>query len=134
MARLGKYKHFKGEEFEVIGNVLLEAEFNDKIAGVLYKHLGDTSQLYVRSERNFFEEVDVDDLTKGPRFVFVEELPSGELNAANFLVIHDTLRGSLAIVGPDAPWGFTEKARNLALQKVGDTMRKMKVSQQSLYK
>ncbi|HNW88133.1 MAG TPA: DUF1653 domain-containing protein [Bacteroidales bacterium] len=128
MARLGKYKHFKGGEFEVLANIFLADKKGDFIAGVLYKHLGETPQLYVRPESNFFEDVPADDLTIVPRFVFIEDLPSNGLNAANLMVIHDTIQGSLAIGGPDAPWGFTEKARSTAMQKIDDilTINKIK--------
>lgn len=107
MAQLGRYKHFKGGEYEVIANVLLETEANGMVAGVLYKHADDTPQLFVRSEQNFFEEVDIDDLTKGPRFVFIEESTSKPLNAA--------------------PWTFTKETRTATMETVLQKLKDMPV-------
>lgn len=127
MTQLGRYKHFKGGEYEVIANVLLETEANGMVAGVLYKHADDTPQLFVRSEQNFFEEVDIDDLTKGPRFVFIEESTSKPLNAADLMVIHDTLYGSLSIVGSAAPWTFTKETRTATMETVLQKLKDMPV-------
>lgn len=66
MVKLGKYKHFKGAEVEVIG-VAKHSETLEDV--VVYRHDG---ELWVRPIDMFEEEVGVDGQLV-PRFEFVSE-------------------------------------------------------------
>ena len=57
MTKLGKYKHFKGNEYEVIG-VCTHSETLEKM--VVYRCLYGDYSLWVRPEKMFNEEVMVD--------------------------------------------------------------------------
>jgi len=66
---LGKYQHYKGKEYEVIG----EARDSDNLKElVVYKGLYDSTEfgnnpLWVRAKTDFTKEVEVDGV-KQPRF------------------------------------------------------------------
>lgn len=64
MIRLGKYKHFKGMEVEVIG-VAKHSETLDEL--VIYRHEG---ELWARPVAMFEEQVEVDG-KKQPRFTYL---------------------------------------------------------------
>ena len=64
MIRLGKYKHFKGMEMEVIG-VAKHSETLEEL--VIYRHDG---ELWARPVKMFEEEVEVNG-QKVPRFTFI---------------------------------------------------------------
>lgn len=64
MVKLGKYKHFKGAEVEVIG-VAKHSETLEEM--VVYRH---DSELWVRPVKMFQEEVGVDGQLV-PRFEFI---------------------------------------------------------------
>jgi len=64
----GRYRHFKGNEYEVIG-VAKHSETLEPI--VVYRALyGDTDQLWVRPAAMFLEEIERDG-TRMPRFTFI---------------------------------------------------------------
>ena len=64
MIKLGKYKHFKGMEVEVIG-VAKHSETLDQL--VIYRHGG---ELWARPVQMFEEQVEVDG-KKLPRFTYL---------------------------------------------------------------
>ena len=64
--KVGKYRHFKGNEYEVIG-VVRHSESLEEF--VLYQHLDDSS-LWVRPLKMFFEKVEKDG-KKVPRFTYI---------------------------------------------------------------
>ena len=64
MIKLGKYKHFKGMEVEVIG-VAKHSETLEEL--VIYRHDG---ELWARPVKMFEETVEVDG-KKIPRFQFI---------------------------------------------------------------
>ena len=67
----GIYKHFKGNEYEVI-DVALHSETQEEF--VIYRALYGEKKLWVRPISMFMEEVDKPELGyKGPRFVWVRE-------------------------------------------------------------
>jgi hypothetical protein len=68
MVKLGKYKHYKGKEYEVIG-VAKDSETLEKV--VMYQALYGDKQIWVRPLKIFLESVEVDG-KKIPRFIFVE--------------------------------------------------------------
>jgi len=53
--KLGKYQHFKGNQYEVLG-IAKHSETQEEL--VLYKALDDEGKLWVRPESMFLEEVD----------------------------------------------------------------------------
>ncbi len=61
---LGRYRHYKGNEYEVLG-VVRHSETLEPL--VLYRPLYNDSGLWVRPYAMFFEEVDVDGV-RLPRF------------------------------------------------------------------
>jgi len=64
----GRYRHFKGNEYEVIG-VAKDSETLQAV--VVYRALyGDTQQLWVRSAAMFQEEIEKDGV-RMPRFTFI---------------------------------------------------------------
>lgn len=67
MTKLGKYKHFKGNEYEVIG-VCTHSETLEKM--VVYRCLYGDYSLWVRPEEMFNEEVMIDD-KKVKRFEYI---------------------------------------------------------------
>ncbi len=68
MIKLGKYKHYKGNEYEVIG-VAKHSETLEDL--VVYKALYGEGQIWVRSLSMFAEEIEIDGM-KVHRFSFVE--------------------------------------------------------------
>ncbi len=69
----GKYRHYKGNEYEVLGEGL-HTETEEKL--VIYKALYEPYQVWVRPYNMFFEDVIVDG-KKAPRFARVEDYTSG---------------------------------------------------------
>ena len=64
--KLGKYRHFKGTTYEVIG-VAKDSETLEDI--VVYKN--PEGELWVRSKAMFEDTIERDDY-KGPRFQYIE--------------------------------------------------------------
>ena len=67
--KTGKYRHFKGKEYEVIG-IASHSETMEPM--VVYRALYGEKGLWVRPAAMWTEQVDREDY-HGPRFVFVEE-------------------------------------------------------------
>lgn len=68
--KAGKYRHYKGGEYEVIG-VGKHSETLEDL--VVYRHPGnELSELWVRPLTMFFETVEVEGKTV-PRFTYTEE-------------------------------------------------------------
>jgi cyclomaltodextrinase / maltogenic alpha-amylase / neopullulanase len=67
MIKLGKYKHYKGQEYEVIG-VAKHSETLEYM--VVYRALYGENQIWVRPLKMFIEEVEVDG-KKAPRFEYL---------------------------------------------------------------
>ena len=63
-ARVGRYRHYKGGEYELVG-VARHSETLEPL--VVYRPLYDASGLWVRPYAMFFESVNVDGRTQ-PRF------------------------------------------------------------------
>lgn len=61
---LGRYRHYKGKEYEVIG-VVRHSETHEPL--VLYKPLYNATGLWVRPHAMFFESVTIEGVTQ-PRF------------------------------------------------------------------
>jgi hypothetical protein len=61
---LGRYRHYKGKEYEVIG-VVRHSETHEPL--VLYKPLYNATGLWVRPHAMFFEDVTIEGVTQ-PRF------------------------------------------------------------------
>lgn len=57
MLKLGKYRHFKGKEYEVIG-IAKHSETLEEM--VVYRALYDEGQIWARPTKMFLEEVEVD--------------------------------------------------------------------------
>ena len=70
--RLGRYRHYKGGEYELIG-VTRHSETLEPLA--LYRPLYDDSGLWVRPYAMFFEEIEHEG-RRQPRFAFVGSEPS----------------------------------------------------------
>ncbi|MEM0910285.1 MAG: DUF1653 domain-containing protein [Pseudomonadota bacterium] len=66
----GKYRHFKGNYYEVL-DVVRHSETEEKL--VLYKQLYADHSLWVRPYDQFVEKVETDGKTI-PRFAFVDNL------------------------------------------------------------
>ena len=66
--QLGKYKHYKGKMYEVIG-VAKHSETLEDL--VVYKKLYDDGEIWVRPLKMFLEDVEVDGIMV-PRFEFVK--------------------------------------------------------------
>ncbi len=67
--KLGKYRHFKGKKYEVIGLAKHSETLEDM---VVYKDLYGQGLLWVRPVSMFIDQVQVDDQFL-PRFVFLQE-------------------------------------------------------------
>lgn len=65
--KLGKYKHFKGGEYEVVG-VAKHSETGEEL--VLYKALYGDKEMWVRPTAMFLEKVEVAG-KQVPRFEFI---------------------------------------------------------------
>lgn len=68
--KLGKYKHYKGKEYEVVG-VARHSETLEKL--VVYKALyqPEGENIWVRPLKMFLEEIEIDGIKK-PRFEFLD--------------------------------------------------------------
>jgi hypothetical protein len=69
MLKLGKYRHYKGKEYEVIG-IAKHSETLEEL--VVYRALYGDGQIWVRPLKMFLEEVEVNG-QKVPRFSPAEE-------------------------------------------------------------
>lgn len=67
--KLGRYRHFKGKEYQLIG-IAKDSETLEDM--VVYKALYDDGQLWVRPLKMFLEEVEKDG-RKIPRFEYLGE-------------------------------------------------------------
>jgi len=63
-ARLGRYRHYKGGEYELLG-VVRHSETHEAL--VLYRPLDNESGLWVRPHAMFFEHVEIEG-QRTPRF------------------------------------------------------------------
>lgn len=68
--KFGRYRHFKGMEYELV-DVVYHSETQEPM--VLYRALYGERQLWVRPLAMFFETVERDGETK-PRFAFVGDI------------------------------------------------------------
>ncbi|HUX35866.1 MAG TPA: DUF1653 domain-containing protein [Candidatus Paceibacterota bacterium] len=68
MPKLGRYKHYKGNEYEVIG-VAKHSETLEEM--VVYRALYGSHDLWVRTLKMFVEEIEVDG-KKMPRFEYID--------------------------------------------------------------
>ncbi len=68
MPRLGRYRHYKGGEYDVVG-VVRHSETLEPM--VLYRPLVGAAGLWVRPYAMFFERVDVDGSSQ-PRFALMD--------------------------------------------------------------
>lgn len=68
MLKLGRYRHYKGKEYEVIG-VAKHSETLDEF--VVYRALYGDGQIWVRPMGIFLEDVVIND-KKIPRFSFID--------------------------------------------------------------
>lgn len=66
--QLGRYKHFKGNEYEVIG-IAKHSENLEPM--VIYRALYGEKELWVRPASMWNEIVDKNDY-KGPRFIYID--------------------------------------------------------------
>lgn len=66
--KLGKYKHYKGKEYEVIG-VAKHSETLEEL--VVYRGLYEGGGLWARPLKMFLEEVEIDG-QKMPRFQYIK--------------------------------------------------------------
>ncbi len=70
MLKLGKYRHYKGKDYEVIGAAKLEETLEDM---VVYRPLYKSEfSLWVRPLSVFMESVEIDGKTM-PRFEYIGE-------------------------------------------------------------
>ncbi len=69
MLALGIYRHFKGNEYEVIGTAM-HTETREEL--VVYRALYGERQMWVRPLKMFQENIDKDGY-KGPRFLWIRE-------------------------------------------------------------
>lgn len=67
MLKLGKYKHYKGGEYEVLGTAKHSQTLEDL---VIYKALSGEGELWARPLANFVEEVGINK-KKVPRFKYI---------------------------------------------------------------
>ncbi|MDO8493240.1 MAG: DUF1653 domain-containing protein [bacterium] len=65
--KLGRYRHYKGGEYELIGVARHSETLEDM---VVYKALYGRSDLWVRPLKMFVEQIDREDYS-GPRFVWM---------------------------------------------------------------
>jgi hypothetical protein len=69
MVRLGRYRHYKGNEYQVL---FLAKDSDTEEDVVVYQDCNDSTKVWVRSLRVFTETVDLYDATV-PRFTFLHE-------------------------------------------------------------
>jgi hypothetical protein len=67
MLKLGKYRHYKGKDYEVIG-IATHSETLEEL--VVYRKLYDDFSLWVRPLKMFTEEVEING-KKIPRFEYI---------------------------------------------------------------
>lgn len=67
--KLGKYRHFKGAEYKLLG-IATHSETLEPM--VIYQALYGQQNLWVRPAAMWTETVDKDDY-HGPRFIYIEE-------------------------------------------------------------
>jgi len=65
--KLGKYKHFKGKEYEVLG-IAKDSDTLEKM--VVYKALYGKGQLWIRSFKEFFGKIEING-KKMKRFEYI---------------------------------------------------------------
>ena len=66
--KIGRYRHFKGNEYEVVG---VAKDSETQAPFVVYRALyGDTQQFWIRPETMFLEEIERDG-KRMPRFEFI---------------------------------------------------------------
>jgi len=63
----GKYKHFKGKEYKLIGVAKHSETLEDYVK---YEKQYDDHALWIRPKEMFFDDVDKPEY-KGPRFIFL---------------------------------------------------------------
>ncbi len=66
----GKYRHFKGHEYEVVDIVRSSENPDEEL--VIYKALYGDGQKWARPKSMWFDEIDRDGY-KGPRFTFISD-------------------------------------------------------------
>jgi len=66
--RLGKYRHYKGKEYEVIG-IAKHSETLEEL--VIYKKLYDDGRLWARPKEMFLEKINIEGKLID-RFLFIE--------------------------------------------------------------
>lgn len=69
MVKIGKYRHYKGNEYEVIGAAKSSETLEEM---VVYRALYGDGELWVRPLKMFLEEVEVNG-QKVSRFQFIDE-------------------------------------------------------------
>ncbi|HSR89053.1 MAG TPA: DUF1653 domain-containing protein [Candidatus Udaeobacter sp.] len=69
MLKLGKYRHYKGKDYQVLG-VAKHSETMEEL--VVYRKLYDDHGLWVRPLAMFIENVEIDGKTM-PRFEYIGE-------------------------------------------------------------
>jgi cyclomaltodextrinase / maltogenic alpha-amylase / neopullulanase len=69
MLKLGIYKHFKGNKYEVLG-VAKHSETREEL--VVYRALYGEGELWVRPKEMFLEDVEVSGI-RTPRFKYIEK-------------------------------------------------------------
>lgn len=69
MLKLGKYQHYKGNDYEVLGVAKHSETLEDM---VVYQKLYDDHGLWVRPLAMFMEDVEIDG-KKIPRFIYIGE-------------------------------------------------------------
>jgi len=67
--KLGRYKHYKGNEYEVIGVAKHSETLEDLVA---YRALSGNHNLWARPLKIFTEEVEIDG-KKVPRFKYIDK-------------------------------------------------------------
>ncbi|MBI2024964.1 MAG: DUF1653 domain-containing protein [Candidatus Harrisonbacteria bacterium] len=70
MLKLGKYRHYKGKEYEVIG-IARHSETLEEL--VIYRALYGDFDLWARPAKMFSEEIEIDG-TRVPRFQYLGDL------------------------------------------------------------
>jgi hypothetical protein len=68
--KIGKYQHFKGKFYEVIG--IAKNSENPDEEFVVYKALYDNNQIWIRPKQMFLEKVNING-KEIPRFKLIEE-------------------------------------------------------------
>jgi len=69
MLKIGKYEHYKGKQYEVLG-IAKHSETMEEF--VVYKSLHDGGEFWIRPIKMFLEEVDFKG-KKVPRFKYIGE-------------------------------------------------------------